>query len=110
MNKLEAKEIRQGMSLAECIAMWNESTQHYEDKVFEIHEMDDDNWWEYIAERTGAYCLMWYLLHNSEDSFCRYDEYFLYNENNNTFFSFTSKEEMLEDMEEFFIDEIMNRN
>lgn len=110
MTREQAKEILNGMSLDECIKMWNDGVNAHDEKISEIHEMEDTHWWDYIAERSGTYYLMWYLLHNSGDTFDRYDEYFLYNENNDTFYSFTTKDELLEYIEEFFIEEITNRN
>ena len=109
MTREQAKEIFNGMSLEECIDMWNGSAATMYQRCVEIHEMDDHYWWDYLSRECGAYYLMWYLLDSSMDNFDRRDEYFFYDSLNCDFYSFDDKDGLMKYTEEWFIEEIINR-
>jgi hypothetical protein len=52
---------------------------------------------------------MWYILDSSMDNFDRRDEYFFYDENTCDFYSFDDKEGLMKYTEEWFIEELINR-
>lgn len=111
MNELEAKEILRGMSFEDCIKMWNESAADHYMRAYEIHEIDDDKWWEWIVKEAGGFNFVYDLL-SSGDRFNLTDMYFFYDaDSSGNFISFSTKQEFIEVVEEdFFINEIMNRN
>ena len=84
--------------------MWNESVS----TVCEIHEVEEDKWWDFLAMYGGAYHLMSRLC-RSEASFSPFDQYFFFDDNDETFISFDSKEEMIGLIGEWFLEEIINR-
>lgn len=108
MTREQAKEILNGMPLEDCIKMWNECGADMYMRSAEIHEMDDERWWDYLAKELGTYYLVWHIHYNNE-FFDIYDEYFFYNDGNSTFISFTTKEDLLEEIEDWFIEELINR-
>ena len=108
MERNQAKEILERMSLEDCIKMWNESGADHYNRAAEIHEIEEDGWWTYLSNSLGAYYLMWYLL-GSEEHFSRTDEFFFYCDSSCEFYSFSDKEEMLDILGEWFIEEIINR-
>ena len=110
MNELEAKEILREMSFEECIKMWNESAADHCMRAYEIHEIDDDKWWEWLTKEAGGFRLISDLL-SSGDRFSLTDMYFFYDTEGGMLISFSTKQEFIEAVEEdFFINEIMNRN
>lgn len=109
MERNQAKEILERMSLEDCIKMWNEGMSENRKKISEIHEVEDDEWWNFISQEIGAYYIMWGLYY-SESTFNRFDEYFFYENNGATFISFSTKEEMLKLIGEWFMEELINRN
>lgn len=109
MERNKAKEILEKMSLEDCIKMWNEGMSENRNKISEIHEVEDDDWWNFISQEIGAYYIMWGLCHCG-NAFNRFDEYFFYDNNNATFISFDTKSQMLDLIGEWFIEEIVNRN
>jgi hypothetical protein len=108
MTREQAKEILNGMSLEDCIKMWNDNAVESYCRAIEIHEMDDENWWNWLTKELGGFWLMDFLL-RSESTFNRRDMFFFYDENVNEFYSFDNKEEMFEIIGEWFIEEIINR-
>ena len=108
MTREQAKEILNGMSLEGCIKMWNDSVPDHYRRFCEIHEVDDDEWWDRLANELGGYYFMWNLL-NCEGIFNKNDEYFLYNQDSCEFISFDNKERLMLFMEDWFIEEIINR-
>ena len=110
MNELEAKEILRGMSFEDCINMWNDSVADHYVRTYEIHEIVYDKWWEWIVKEAGGFNFVYDLL-SSGDRFNLTDMYFFYDIECNQFVSFSTKQELIEAVEEdFFINEIMNRN
>lgn len=110
MNELEAKEILRGMSFEDCMEMWNESAKDNRMSGYIVNDIDNDTWWEYLAVRVGGFRLISDLL-SSGERFNLTDMYFFYDEEGGMFISFSTKQEFIEAVEEdFFINEIMNRN
>lgn len=100
------------MSLEECIEMFNDKVT---DGFFfrsTIHEVDDHSWWSALFYNRHASALVIELLVSAEESkFDRADNYFVYNEEDYVFCSFSIKEDLVEITgEDFFLDEIINRN
>ena len=109
MTRKQAKDILGQMSFQECIDMWNGYAVQMYQRSVEIHEMDDHHWWDYLSRELGTYYLMWYILDSSTDNFDRRDEYFFYDENTCDFYSFDDKEGLMKYTEEWFIEELINR-
>ena len=109
MNREQAFETLRAMSFEMCIGMWNESACDHYMRAYEIHEMDDDNWWDWIQKEIGSgYWYMRYLLQSQ--SFNVTDRYFFYDTEISEFFSFSTKADMLEIIgDDFFIEELINR-
>lgn len=110
MNELEAKEILRGMSFEDCMKMWNDSAKDNRMIDYIINDIDNDTWWEYLAVRAGGFRLISDLL-SSGDRFNLADFYFFYDSEGGVLISFSTKQEFIEAVEEdFFINEIMNRD
>lgn len=110
MTREQAKEILDGMSLEDCIKMWNDSAADMYQRSAEIYEVEDDRRWAWLSEELGAYYLVADVLKsNKERKFCHYDRYFFYDENDCYFYSFDDKTEMMKHTEEWFIEELINR-
>ena len=104
-----AKEILRGMSFEDCMEMWNESAAYHYMRAYEIHEIDDDKWWEWLTKEVGGFRLISDLL-SSGERFNLTDMYFFYDSEGDSLVSFSTKQEFIEAVEEdFFINEIMNR-
>ena len=109
MNELEAKEILRGMSFGDCMKMWNKSAAYHNMKFFEIREMDESWYWEWLVSELGGFNFVADLL-NSRETFNLTDRFFFYDSNGYKFISFSTKQEFIEVIEEdFFINEIMNQ-
>ena len=102
-----AEERLNQMSLDDCIAMWNSCLDQFH-QLSKMQPMENENWWNHLAKELGAWDLM-HFVWNSGDDFNETDKYFAYVEDGCTFFSFSTKQELMEYMKEFFIDEITNR-
>ena len=110
MTREQAKEILNGMSLEDCIKMWNESDEKMYRRNETIHETEEDEWWERLNEEYGAHYLVYDIAGSvKEGMFCPYDTYFFYNGDDCWLYSFTDKEELMKILEAWFIDEIINR-
>jgi hypothetical protein len=110
MTREQAKEILDGMSLEECIKMWNDSAVDMYQRSAEIHENEEDAWWTWLSNELGAYYLVADVLRSSkENQYCHYDRYFFYETNDRYFYSFDDKKEMMKYTEEWFIEELINR-
>ena len=110
MTREQAKEILNGMSLEDCIKMWNESDEKMYRRNETIHETEEDKWWERLNEEHGAHYLVYYIAGSVKDGmFCPYDTYFFYNGDDCRLYSFTDKDELMKILEAWFIDEIINR-
>lgn len=51
MTRQQAEIVLDGMSLDECIKMWNET--NHDCRSREIHEIDEDEWWDYLHKELG---------------------------------------------------------
>lgn len=109
MDRERAFETLRAMSFEMCIGMWNESACDHYMRAYEIHEMEEDSWWDWIQKEIGSgYWYMRYLLQSQ--SFNVTDRYFFYDSEISEFFSFSTKQEMLEIIgDDFFIEELINR-
>lgn len=108
MDESQARLLFKGMSLEQCIKMWNESLDLYT-KAYEIRDIDDSEWWSWLSNRASGFRLVSDLL-SSGDRFNITDMYFFYDEECGVFFSFSTKQDFVEAVgEEFFINEIRNR-
>ena len=103
----DAELILNSMTLQECIEMWNESTDQFH-QLSKMQPMDNEDWWNHLAKELGAWDLMHFVWNSGED-FNDTDRFFVYVEDACIFFSFSTKQELMEYMKEFFIDEITNR-
>jgi hypothetical protein len=98
------------MSLEDCIKMWNEEGADMYNRSAEIHEVDEEKWWDYLSEELGAYYLATNLLSSRADGhFTHYDRFFFYDENDCTFHSFDDKKGLVKVLGEWFIEEFINR-
>jgi hypothetical protein len=94
-----------GMSLEDCIKMWNESV---DSRKNEIHEMHDEDWWNDLKEDIDGYLFMRHLLQSQ--TFNITDRFFFYDSENNQFISFSTKQELMElTSKDWFIEELINR-
>lgn len=110
MTREYAQEILKGMSLEECIKMWNDGATDMRQRSAEIHEVEDDERWEWLSNELEAYYLVADVVKSSkENKFCHYDRYFFYDENNCYFYSFDDKEGLMKHTKEWFIEELINR-
>ena len=110
MTRKQAREILNGMSLEDCIKMWNDGAADMYQRSAEIHENEDDEWWTWLSNELGAYYLVRDVLDSSKErKFCSYDTYFFYNEDECRFYSFEDKEDLMKQVGEWFIEEIINR-
>ena len=91
------------MSLDDCIVMWNNRLDQF-NRSAEIHEMDDDKWWDVLAKEVGT----WNLIRATEDGvFDRRDQFFFFCENSYRLYSFSNKAELMKIAnEDYFIEMI----
>jgi hypothetical protein len=106
-SRVSAEDILKSMTLQECIDMWNESTDRFH-QLSKMQPMENEEWWNHLAKELGAWDMM-HFLWKSGENFNDSDMYFVYVEDGCTFFSFSTKQELMELMGEFYIDEIINR-
>lgn len=110
MTREQAQEKLNGMSLSECIEMWNENEVDMYRKNVAIHKTEDDDWWTHLVEEYGAHYLVYDIAGSAkEKTFCPYDDYFFYNGDDCRLYSFTNKQEMMKIIGEWFIEELINR-
>lgn len=110
MTREQAKCILDAMSLEECIDMWNESGADMYRRSAEIHENEEDGWWNYLSKELGAYYLVRDVIKSDKDgNFRSHDMFFFYDDNDCIFYSFEDKEGMMKLLEEWFIEELINR-
>lgn len=96
------------MTFEECREFWNEHACDHYCRLFEIHEMGDEEWWNHLASKLGGWNLANAVL-NSFDNFNNSDMWFFYDDDNEYFVSFSTKQEMLDVIgEDFFIENLMN--
>lgn len=110
IKKAQAESRLAGMSLEDCINMWNEEGADMYRRCVEIHEVDEDEWWEYLSKELGARHFADRLLDSrADDMFCQYDRYFFYDDNDCTFHSFDDKKGLVKLLGEWFIEELINK-
>lgn len=107
VSDMTAQEKLEKMTLQECIDLWNDSVDQYH-QLTKIQPMENEEWWNYLAPTIGVWDFM-HQLWNSGERFNDSDRYFVYIEDACEFVSFSTKQELVELMGEFFIDELTNR-
>lgn len=97
------------MSLEDCIKMWNEGLDtNY--KYQAIHENGDDDWWDCLCVKFDTSSVVCDIAESVKArTFCPHDEYFFFNGGDCRFYSFSEKEDMMKILEEWFVDELTNR-
>lgn len=109
MDESQARLLLKGMSLEQCIKMWNDSAKDHYMWEYTIRDMGEDSWWEWLVKKAGGLRFVYDLL-DSGKRFNLYDMYFFYDMEGKMFVSFSTKQEFLDAVgEEFFINEIKNR-
>lgn len=108
MNVEKAQKILDRMSYEECIKMWNDNAADHWCRTYEIHSMDENDWWVYLIEELeGRYFAA--DMRNSVH-FDYEDNSFFYDADDEQFKSFSTKEDMLYVCsEDFFIECLMKR-
>lgn len=110
MTREQAEIILDGMSLDECIKMWNESGADHYCRSKEIHECEDNDWWTYLSNELGAYYLVWDIQKSAKEGhFTQCDWYFFYDDNDCLFYSFDDKDGLMKLLGIWFIEELINR-
>lgn len=108
ITDMSAVDKFQQMTMQECIDLWNEYATDQFHKLVAIHPMEDEDWWNRLAKELGAWDMMHFVWHSGEN-FNDSDLYFAYLEDNCQFFSFSTKQELVERIgEQFFIDTLTN--
>lgn len=104
-----AHHILDKMTLSDCITMWNESASDNHQKMWEIHAMDENAWWDYLAKELGGFGLMTSVRQSAE--FDTSEEWFFYDVDCECLRSFSLKSDLLDYVgEDFFLNEITCRN
>lgn len=107
---LSAREKLQQMSMIDCIELWNERATDMYHQLSYIKPMEDESWWNHLSSKLGAWDLM-HFVWNSGENFNDSDMYFGYIEDGCEFFSFSTKQELIERIgEEFFLDNLTSEN
>lgn len=105
-SDLSARETLQQMTMQDCIDLWNERATDMYNRLSYIKPMEEENWWNYLSSKLGAWDLM-HFVWNSGENFNDSDKYFAYIEDGCEFFSFSTKQELIERIgEDFFIDNL----
>jgi hypothetical protein len=88
--------------------MWNENAVDHYCRAMEMREISDLDWWNYLALELGAWYLVISVL-SSGDNFNTSDKYFFFDQDDERMISFSTKQELIDKIEEdFFIETIMN--
>ena len=96
------------MSLQDLINLWNESATDHYCRYVEMHPMSDVEWWDVLARELGTWNLI-QAMHNASEHFNTSDKYFFYEEFNGYLISFSTSQELLEEVgEDFFVELLMN--
>lgn len=110
MTRQQAEIVLDGMSLDECIKMWNESGADHYCRIWEIHEVDEDGWWDYLSGELGAHHIAKTLWESRADGFfSHYDRFYFYDDNDCRLYSFDTKDGLMELLGLWFIVELINR-
>ena len=103
-----ARHILDKMTLSDCITMWNESASDHHQKMWEIHAMDDNAWWNNLALLLGGFDLVQSVRHSAE--FDTSEAWFFYDVDLGHLRSFNFKSDLLDYIgEDFFLNEITCR-
>lgn len=98
------------MTFEECIAFCDSVNLDHYDRFVEIHRISDKDWWNELAEEYGTWELIQSYV-NSGRTFNDTDIYFLYNTEDDSLNSFSTKQELIELMtEDWFVDNLMWRS
>lgn len=98
------------MTFEECIAFCDSVNLDHYDRFVEIHRISDKSWWDELAEEYGTWELIQSYV-NSGRTFNDTDIYFLYNTEDDSLNSFSTKQELIELMtEDWFVDNLMWRS
>ena len=96
------------MTIEDCIEYWNDKATENFSKDWEIHEMDDEDRWNWLSNYLGA----WDMLHavmNAGEDFNDKDRWFFYDVDCGDMKSFSTKQELIEMIgEDFFIENMTN--
>lgn len=96
------------MSLQELINLWNENATDHYCRYVEMHPMSDEEWWDVLARELGTWNLI-QAMHNACEHFNTSDKYFFYEEFNGYLISFSTSQELLEEVgEDTFVELLMN--
>jgi hypothetical protein len=109
MTQEQAKRQFEQMSMHDCINMWNNTAADHYSRELAINDMECEQWWNTLSEYLGA----WDLIHvviNSGDNFNDSDKYFFFDKESNCMRSFSTKQELIQQIgENFFIDHLMEQ-
>ena len=107
-DNILANERFKGLSLEDCVKLWNNHAADPFNALCEMHPMHESEWWNKLASALGGWEFFHAIL-NSSDFFNDTDRYFFYNYENDCFYSFSTKQELVEMMgDEFFVESLMN--
>ena len=109
MNKIDPYEVFKAMTLEECIQMWNESACDHYQRNWEMHGMEEESWWNHLSSELGAWNLVQAVL-SSGENFNDADDYFFYDEDCSVVRSFSTKQELIEQIGDDFFIETLNGN
>ena len=106
ISKAERAKARlNAMSLEEGINYWNKKNCDHYCRLNGISKMEDEDRWDEIATELGAWTF--YRQLSLSDKFNDSDRYFGYIHDSCEFFSVSTKQELMELMEDWFTDEIL---
>lgn len=97
METRNAKEVLDRMTFEEVVKMLNShiDNDNQISNYTKLHEIDDEGWWKELSDYYGTYYLINDLLSDRSD-FEKQDDYFYYDDNTCAFYSFSSKEEIVD--------------
>jgi hypothetical protein len=105
----QAQEHLKKMTFEDCIRVYNESAVDHYCRLMEIHQMDDSSWWNHLAERLSGWDFINVVNHS--DKFNYSDKWFFYDEFDEEFVSFSSKDELVEILtKDFFMDALTSED
>ena len=96
------------MTLGQCIVMWNESACDHYCRLQKMYSMDDLVAWNALARELGGWDLVHAVL-QSDGNFNDLDKYFFYDVDCGHMRSFSTKQELIEQIgDDFFIEHLSN--
>jgi hypothetical protein len=108
MDREQAIRQFRSMSMQDCMKMWNEKACDHYCRYVEMHKMAELGWWDRLAEELGAWDMLLAVL-NGGENFNVSDMYFFYDEECGHMRSFSTKQELTEQIgTDFFIENLMN--